>query len=65
MITSAILRRLFIALFDQGVLGRAVQAKHYRFVWDGKVVRTIGDFTTGDVIDRDRLFAALARRAAA
>jgi hypothetical protein len=54
-----------VAIFDQGVLGRAVQAQHYRFVWDGKAVRAIGNFSTGEVIDRDQLFADLARRAAA
>jgi hypothetical protein len=54
-----------VAVFDLDTLGRAVQGSHYRFVWDGKAVRTIGNFSDGTVIDRGQLFADLARRAAA
>jgi hypothetical protein len=46
-----------VAVFDQAVLGRAIQSDHYRFVWDGETVRTIGNFSNEEVIDRDRLFA--------
>jgi hypothetical protein len=54
-----------VAVFDQAVLGRAIQSDHYRFVWDGEAIRTIGNFSNEEVIDRDRLFAELRGRAAA
>jgi hypothetical protein len=54
-----------VAVFDQAVLGRAIQSDHYRFVWDGETVRTIGNFSTEEVIDRDHLFAEFRGRAAA
>ncbi len=54
-----------VAVFDQAVLGRAIQSDHYRFVWDGETVRTIGNFSTGEVIDRDCLFAEFRGCAAA
>lgn len=46
-----------VAVFDQAALGRAIQSDHYCFVWDGETVRTIGNFSTEEVIDRDCLFA--------
>jgi hypothetical protein len=48
----------FIAVFDGTVLGRALQGAHYRFVWDGKTVKSIYDFSKGDTILRDDLLAA-------
>jgi hypothetical protein len=54
-----------VALFDGTVLGRAVQSDHYRFVWDGEAIRTIGNFSSSEVIDRDQLFAEFIRRVAA
>jgi hypothetical protein len=54
-----------VAIFDPEILRRAVQGDHYRLVWNGKAIRTIGSFSDGAVIDRDQLFADLARRVAA
>jgi len=54
-----------VAVFDGGVLGRARQADHFRFEWDGEAVTTIGNLSSHDVIERDTLFANLASRAAA
>lgn len=48
----------FISVFDGTVLGRALQGAHYRFVWDGKTVKSIYDFSKGDTILRDDLLAA-------
>jgi hypothetical protein len=48
----------FLSVFDGSVLGRALQGAHYRFVWDGKTVKSIYDFTKGDTILRDDLLAA-------
>jgi hypothetical protein len=48
----------FISVFDGTVLGRAVQGAHYRFVWDGKTVKSIYDFSKGDAILRDALLTA-------
>jgi hypothetical protein len=42
-----------------------VQSDHYRFVWDGEAIRTIGNFSSSEVIDRDQLFAEFIRRVAA
>ena len=54
-----------VTVFDGGVLGRAVQSEHYRFVWDGERVTTIGNFSSGAVISRDQLFNEFGGRAAA
>ena len=45
-------------MFDGTVLGRALQGAHYRFVWDGKNVKSIYDFSNGETILRDDLLAA-------
>jgi hypothetical protein len=55
----------FLSVFDGRVLGRALQGDHYRFVWDGKAVKSIYDFTKGDTILRDDLLAASAGKNAA
>jgi hypothetical protein len=34
-----------LAIFTGDVLGTTVQGAHYRFVWDGQVVRTVYDFS--------------------
>lgn len=54
-----------IAIFDGAAVGRVLQGAHYRFVWDGKAVRTIGNLATSAIIDRDELFSELAGQAAA
>lgn len=54
-----------ITVFDGAALGTAMQSDHYRFLWDGRAVRQIGNFSTLEVIERDALFAALGDRAAA
>lgn len=46
----------FLSVFD-GTVGRALQGAHYRFVWDGKTVKSIYDFSKGDTILRDDLLA--------
>ncbi|MEA2822981.1 MAG: hypothetical protein QOJ86_4985 [Bradyrhizobium sp.] len=48
----------FLSVFDGALLGRALQGAHYRFVWDGKAVKSIYDFSKGDTILRDDLLAA-------
>jgi hypothetical protein len=44
-----------LAVFDNRVLGTAVQGAHYRFTWDGTVISKIYDFTDGAEINRDDL----------
>lgn len=56
---------LSLAVFDNRVLGRAVQSTHYRFVWDSQIVRKIYDFSTGLEISREELMAECEGRAAA
>lgn len=48
-------RALAFAVFDSTVLGRSVQSTHYRFSWDGKKVRLIYDFSSGEEILREDL----------
>ena len=48
----------FLSVFDGTLLGRALQGAHYRFVWDGKAVKSIYDFSKGDTILRDDILAA-------
>lgn len=45
----------FLALFDAALLERSVQGTHYRFVWDGTVVKSIYDFGNGREIKREEL----------
>lgn len=45
----------FLSVFDGSLLPRAVQATHYRFVWDGRTVRSIYDFSNGTEILRGEL----------
>lgn len=54
----------FIAVFDNEVLGPSTQAEHYRFVWDGKKITKIFNFSTDKTIDRESLFL-LTRKVAA
>lgn len=56
---------LALAVFDNSVLGRTVQSSHYRFLWDGKVIRKIYDFMDGQEILREELLAGCNGRAAA
>jgi len=62
--TGIIHRRLgfaehrFLSVFDGSILGRALQGAHYRFVWDGKYVQSLYDFSKGETILRDELLAA-------
>lgn len=37
----------FLAAFTTSVLSATVQGTHYRFVWDGKEIRSVYDFTAG------------------
>lgn len=45
----------FLSVFDGALLGRSIQGTHYRFVWDGKLIRSIYDFTSGEEITRSDL----------
>lgn len=47
--------RRFLAVFDGAMLGRAVQGAHYRFVWDGRTIKSIYDFSSGSEILRSGL----------
>lgn len=55
----------FLSVFDGSVLGRALQATHYRFVWDGRNVRSIYDFSSGSEILRGELLGTELGRDAA
>jgi hypothetical protein len=48
----------FLSVFDGSLLGRALQATHYRFVWDGRNVRSIYDFSSGTEILRGELLGS-------
>lgn len=54
-----------VTVFDQNALGRAVQADHFRFVWNGEGIQRIGNFSTHEVMDRETLMASLDGQAAA
>jgi hypothetical protein len=54
-----------VTVFDQNALGRAVQADHFRFVWNGEGIQRIGNFSTHEVMDREALMASLDGQAAA
>lgn len=54
-----------IVIFDASVMERAIQMDHYRFVWDGKKIRSIGNFRTDEQISREDLMAELKGSAAA
>lgn len=47
----------FLAIFDSALLPRAIQGAHYRFVWDGKKIKSIYDFSDGKEILRGALLA--------
>jgi hypothetical protein len=47
----------FLAVFDGGLLPRAVQGAHYRFVWDGQKVKSVYDFSDGKDILRGALLS--------
>lgn len=55
----------FVTVFDGKLLGRALQGDHYRFVWDGKAIKSIYDFTKGETVLRDELAAAILGKSAA
>jgi hypothetical protein len=55
----------FLAIFDGGLLERSVQETHYRFVWDGKAIKSVYDFNTGEEILRGDLLSDGASREAA
>jgi hypothetical protein len=46
---------LFLAVFDSMPLERSLQRTHYRFVWDGNIIKSVYDFGTGEEITRDQL----------
>jgi hypothetical protein len=56
---------LFLAVFDAALLGRSVQGTHYRFVWDGKVIKSIYAFGSGKEIKRGGLLPGGSGREAA
>lgn len=55
----------FLALFNAALLERSVQGTHYRFVWDGTVVKSIYDFGSGREIKREDLLPGSSGREAA
>jgi hypothetical protein len=55
----------FLALFDPTLLERSVQGTHYRFVWDGTVVKSVYDFGNGQEIARGDLVSGKTGRDAA
>ena len=61
--SGAVFRRVerpnahFLALFDAALLERSVQGTHYRFVWDGRMIRSIYDFASGREIKRSDLLS--------
>ncbi len=52
------------SIFDGSVLGRAVQGDHFRFEWNGELITQIGNLSSHEVIQRERLFAGLEAHAA-
>jgi hypothetical protein len=48
----------FLAVFDGRVLGRSIQGAHYKFIWDGELIKSIYDFTDGTEILRSELLIA-------
>ncbi len=54
-----------VSVFDGSVLGRAVQADHFRFEWNGQLITHIGNLSRHWVIEREELFADLETKAAA
>jgi hypothetical protein len=55
----------FLGAFDGSVLGRSVQGSHYKFLWDGKTIKSVYDFTDGTEILRAELLHAARSRDAA
>jgi hypothetical protein len=55
----------FLAVFNLSAVGRTVQGKHYRFVWDGHVIRSLYDFNTSETIPRSALLSDTSGREAA
>jgi hypothetical protein len=56
---------IFIAVFDTAPLERSVQSTHYRFVWDGTVIKSVYDFTDAKEITRGELLGQHTGREAA
>ncbi len=55
----------FITVFNAALLERSVQGTHYRFVWDGTVIRSVYDFGSGREIKRGDLLPGSSGREAA
>lgn len=55
----------FIAVFDAALLERSLQRTHYRFVWDGTVIKSVYDFGSGREIKREDLVPGSSGREAA
>lgn len=55
----------FIAVFDAALLERSLQRTHYRFVWDGTVIKSVYDFGSGWEIKREDLVPGSSGREAA
>lgn len=54
----------FLALFDAALLERSLQQTHYRFLWDGTVIKSVYDFGSGSEIKRGDLLPGAVRAAA-
>jgi hypothetical protein len=53
-----------VAIFSGDVLERSVQAEHFRFVWDGRRVKSVYSFDKGEDFRADDLFKDAVMQAA-
>jgi hypothetical protein len=53
-----------LAIFNGDVLGRSVQAEHFRFVWDGALVKSVYSFDKGQKFKAEDLFKDAVAKAA-
>jgi hypothetical protein len=54
-----------VSVFRGDVLGKSTQSTHYKFVWDGKSITSVYNFTTGDTFRPGEIRAVAAERWAA
>lgn len=54
----------FVAVFNPETLAASVQAEHFRFVWDGTLIKSVYDFSSDETIDRAALIPPVKQEAA-
>lgn len=54
-----------LSVFRGDVLGQSIQSTHYKFVWDGRSINSVYDFTSGETYRPDDIRATAAERWAA